>query len=185
MRVLWKDERERFLRALGELKKHRKRNRAMMLVAYDTGCRVSELCALDVASYDDQRRTLHIINVKAEDHPSREVPVHPQTARAIRAWLTVRPEVESPALFVSQKGNRICDRQVRNIYTQVCAMAGIDGQGIHTLRHTMATRLLDERVLDVHQVSRRLGHRDIATTYKYYVHGSVEAEADAITNHRL
>lgn len=186
MRVLWKQERQRFLKALTQLPRHKERNRALMLVAYDTGCRVAELCALDVDDYDDQRRSLHVINIKAQGHPKREIPLHAATARALRAWLRKRPaDCDTQAMFVSQKGKRICDRQVRNIYAAVCSQAGIENQGIHTLRHTMATRLLDEHILDIHQVSRRLGHRDIMTTYRYYVHGSVEEEAKAIHNHRL
>ena len=35
-RVLWREERERFLAALGQLERHAERNRALMLVAYDT-----------------------------------------------------------------------------------------------------------------------------------------------------
>lgn len=184
-RVLWKDERERFLAALGKESRHAVRNKALMLVAYDTGARVSEIAALDLSDYDHQRKSLHVINCKVEGHPKREIPLHSRTSRALQAYIKKRPKTDNPALFLSQKGNRISDRQIRDVYRDVCKRAGISGKGIHTLRHTMATRLLDEKVLDIHQISRRLGHRNIATTYKYYVHASIEEESNAINKSRM
>lgn len=185
-RVLWRDERERFLKALDDLPaRHRERNRALMLVSYDTGCRVSELAALDIVDFDPQRKTLILINSKADGHPRREVPIHYRTVRALKAWLRVRPESETDAMFVSQKKNRLSIRQMQYVYESVCERAGIESEGIHALRHTSATRLLDDRVLPVHQLARRLGHRAVQTTYKYYVHQSIEEEADAIHKSRL
>lgn len=180
MRVLWKDERRKFLEALAKVQRHKLRRRASMLVLYDTGCRVAELAALDLADYDRQRKSLLIQNVKAAGRPRREVPIHHRTQLAIVAWLRVRPETDSPALFVSQKGNRLSVRQLQDDYRVICELAGITPEGIHTLRHTAATRLLDDRTLEIHQVARRLGHRSTATTWRYYVHASVEAEAEAI-----
>lgn len=185
MRVMWRDDRERFLRALTTPMRHRVRRRAAMMILYDSGCRVSELVALNVDDYDRQRKSLLITNVKVAGHPRREVPLHHKTASAIHAWLRDRPVVGTDALFVSQKGNRLSVRQLQDDYRAVCGVAGVIPQGIHTLRHTAATRWLDDRVLEIHQVSRRLGHRSTTTTYAYYVHGSVEAEAEAIAGSRL
>lgn len=184
MRVFWTEERRSFLNALNRIPRHRARRKAEMLILYDTGCRVSELVALDITDFDRQRKSLQLINCKAEGHPKREVPIHSQTQRAILHWLRERPE-GGTALFVSQQRKRLSVRQVQDDYALVCRLAGLDSTGVHTLRHTAATRLLDDRVLDVHQVSRRLGHRATTTTFRYYVHASVEAEAQAIRNARL
>jgi len=191
-RVLWRKEREKFLHALSSIdtsspskERNSLRNRAMLIVAYDTGCRVAELCALDVNDFDSQHKTLMIVNVKAKGKPRRQVPLHNKTVRYLRAWLKVRPELDTQAMFISQKNARISIRQVSNVYLKVCESAGLSSEGIHTLRHTSATRLLDDNVLPVHQLSRRLGHRSIGTTYKFYVHGSIEEEANAIQKHRM
>lgn len=184
-RVLWREERKHFLQALDKLDRHAVRNRALMLIAYDTGCRVSELAALDLEDYDSQRKTLLLINSKAKNQPRREVAIHYRTTRALKSWLRERPETENTAMFLSQKGNRLSVRQICAVYEKVCELAEIEPQGIHTLRHTAATRILDDKILEVHQLSRRLGHRSVQTTYKYYVHGSVEEEAESIRNSRL
>lgn len=185
MRVLWADERARFLAALDRPSRHRLRRKAAMLIAYDTGCRVGELAALAVGDFQPERGSLLLVNIKARHHERREVPLHPRTVRAIGAWLRIRPETNNDALFVSQKGSRLSIRQLQDDYRVLCGLAGIAPQGIHTLRHTAATRLLDERVLDAHQVARRLGHRSTSTTLAFYVHASVEAEAQAIRRARL
>jgi integrase len=185
-RVLWRKEREKFLKALERPEQpDRIRRKALFLLAYDTGARVAELEALDLKDFDRQRKTIHLINVKMKGHPVREVPLHHKTFLAVNAWLRIRPDAETDALFVSRQGRRLTKRRMQQEYEELCRMAGIVPRGIHTLRHTAATRWLDDKILQVHQASRRLGHGSISTTQKYYVHGSVEAEADAIDKSTL
>jgi integrase/recombinase XerC len=185
MRVFWEEEKKKFFAALAKLDRHRVRRRAEMLLLYDTGCRVSELVAANLDDYSLARKSIILINAKQRDHPRREVPLHMQTVRALNQWIRERPDAYVPALFVSQKGGRLSIRQVQDDYTLVCKLAGLQAKGIHTLRHSSATNRLDDHTLDIHQVSRRLGHSSIRTTYQTYVHGSVEKEALAIRNHRL
>jgi integrase/recombinase XerC len=185
MRVLWEGEKRKFFAAFAKLTRHRTRRKAEMLVLYDTGCRVSELAALDLEDYNRDRKSLILINAKDRSHSRREVGLHSDTIRALNAWLRERPGTLEPALFVSQKGQRLSVRQIQDDYTMICKLAGIEPQGVHTLRHSSATNRLDDRTLDIHQVSRRLGHKSIRTTLQFYVHGSVEEEAKAIRKRRL
>jgi integrase len=180
-RVMWKKERQRFLRALeAPDQPHQIRREAFFMLAYDTGARVSELVALDLGDIDAERETIQLINVKMKGHPRREVPLHPDTFEALRCWLEVRPEVDTTAIFVSNRKRRLSKRRAQEEYESICLKAGIRPRGIHTLRHTSATRLLDDKVLEVHQVARRLGHASINTTQKFYLHSSVEKEAEDI-----
>lgn len=185
MRVLWEGEKRKFFAAFTRLSRHKERRRAEMLILYDTGCRVSELHALDLGDYNPGRKSLILINAKDRNKGKREVGLHSDTIRAINGWLRVRPDTDDTALFVSQKGHRLSVRQIQDDYTLICKLADIEPQGVHTLRHSSATNRLDDRTLDIHQVSRRLGHKSIRTTLQFYVHGSVEEEAKAIRNHRL
>ena len=76
-----------------------RRDAAEMLVLYDTGCRASELCALkvdDVYLEDEQLKRWEK-KVKKE----RRGPILDAVVQSIRAWLEVRPEVDTDALFVN------------------------------------------------------------------------------------
>lgn len=184
MRCLWEHERRQFLAGLSRLTRHKARRQAEMLVLYDTGCRVGELVALDRTDYDRGRSSLLIMNIKAAGRPRREVPLHPRTVRALNRYLAGRTD-DHPALFVAQSGGRLGVRTAQDDYALCCRLAGVPCQGIHTLRHAAATRLLDERVLEPHQVARRLGHRSVQTTMAFYVHGDVALEAQRIRSARL
>lgn len=55
---------------------------------------------------------------------------------------------------------------------------GVTDFRLHDLRHNMATRLEDKGV-NLKETSQRLGHADVATTLRYYVHSSAESQKDA------
>lgn len=48
--------------------------------------------------------------------------------------------------------------------------AELDGQHFHELRHTFATLALESRALDMHELSRAMGHASYAITDKVYAH---------------
>ena len=49
----------------------------------------------------------------------------------------------------------------------------------HTLRHSYATRCI-EKGIDIKSVSEMLGHADITTTLKLYVHPSMDSKRKAV-----
>ena len=78
-------------------------------------------------------------------------------------------------IFTSQLGQPLAGRNVLRAIQQASIRAGIDTRdskekvGAHTLRHVVATRLLDGGV-PMHTVSRILGHDSIDTTVNTYGH---------------
>ena len=51
-----------------------------------------------------------------------------------------------------------------------CKVCGIstDGRGIHTLRHFFVTHAL--KTMNIHTISKYIGHKDIRTTFQTYNH---------------
>lgn len=85
---------------------------------------------------------------------------------ALIAWLVARPEVETDALFVSKKHQRLSKRQIQNVVYKYLERAGIDKACVHTLRHTMATHhyAMGTDILTLKEI---LGHENLETTTIY------------------
>jgi integrase/recombinase XerC len=148
----------------------RLRDHAVLEVLYSTGCRVSELVALDLADLDLATGTAR---VTGKGNKQRNVFLGGSALAALRAYLGQRarraagdPDSLS-ALFLNQRGRRITDRGVRFILSGWLARAGL-GKRVtpHTFRHSFATHLLD-RGADIRAVQELLGHASLSTTQVY------------------
>lgn len=141
--------------------------RVVLMTAYALGLRVSELCQLrrrDIDAHAD-RMCVHVVQGKgAKD---RYVPLAPDTLEVLRCWWSgARP---SHWLFCSQSDPSLplYEDSAGRWFHAARARAGIDKRGgIHTLRHCYATHLLEGGV-DLHTLSKWLGHRHVSTTMRY------------------
>jgi len=161
------------------------RGRSSMLAARDrivielflgTGIRLQELVDLDIEDVDLDAKHLR---VRAKgDVP--QVKFLKSTLRSLlRSYLKERRRLgdgECRALFLSNRGTRLCERQVARRLNQWLRAAGIEKKlSPHALRHTFATHLYS-RTGDILVVQRALGHRDLSTTqvYTHLVDGALE-----------
>jgi len=151
------------------------RDSAVLELLYATGIRVSELCGLDAAHLDQDRRT---VRVRGKGDKERTVPVGVPALRAVTRWLDVgRPELATaasgPALFLGVRGGRLDPRTARRIVHERLREAGTTRDaGPHGIRHSTATHLL-EGGADLRSVQEILGHSSPATT-QIYTHVSVD-----------
>lgn len=76
---------------------------------------------------------------------------------------------EEDFVFVGAKNKAIEPRVFYKYYQEVMENAGIQDCNFHTLRHTFATRCI-ENGADILMVSRTLGHSNISTTLNKYSH---------------
>jgi integrase/recombinase XerC len=140
---------------------------------YATGCRVSELCGLDLISVDLGRNVLRVIGKGSKE---RVVPFGLPARDALDNWLNVRdsfkPAQGEQALLLNTRGKRLGVRSVYQVVASLLVNTSTGVAGPHTLRHTAATHLLDGGA-DLRAVQELLGHASLGTT-QIYTHVSVE-----------
>jgi len=140
------------------------RDLAILVVGFYQGLRVSEIRNLDRSDVDLQAMSLLVRQGKGGK--DRELPLHRETAWAIKAYLSTRVDSD-PALFLSRNCARISARQIQRMTKELAGGAGISKRVTpHKLRHTFATLLL-ERGVDVRVIQELLGHENLQTTEIY------------------
>lgn len=150
--------------------------RAMILVMFRTGVRVSELCALRRRDFDLERGTVGIY--RAKGGKSRTVHFDVETAQALLDYWKMRGDElrgagAYPALSGRDKvgipGAGISPRTVEHIVMEICKALGIESDVTpHSFRHGLATTMISRRVRES-TVQTILGHASPQTT-RIYVH---------------
>lgn len=142
----------------------RLKHRALLLTAYAAGLRVSEVVALQVKDIDAERGVLRVRQGKgARD---RMTLLSPRLLEALRTyWRHERPALW---LFPSRHSRgHLCAGAAKHLYAQTKQRAEIQKPGgMHTLRHTFATHLLEAGV-DLHTLQCLLGHKSLRSTARY------------------
>jgi integrase/recombinase XerD len=143
------------------------RNRTVIDVLYSTGCRVSELCDINLSDIDLDEKYLKL---KGKGSKQRIVPIGSMLYKNLLQYLIVRNtflQNRGEPLFLSKSKNkldrtavfRIIKKTAKNISLQVDVHP-------HTLRHSAATHML-EGGCDLRTVQEFLGHSSVSTTQIY------------------
>ena len=163
------------------------------MLALHAGLRVGEVCALRAGDIDILAGTLSIsrsvqrltLNGKSQllvqrpksDSSERIVPLHPELLRLLRK---VTADMPTDAYIMTGKIGQPADpRACQYQFTMLLKRCGIRHRGFHALRHTFATRCI-ENGADIKSISEMLRHADIKTTLKLYVHPSLESKRRCI-----
>lgn len=140
------------------------KHRVILMTAYATGLRVSELAQLKLDDIHADRMLIRVDQGKGRK--DRYTLLSPRLLEELRDyWRAYRPR---PWLFLNKDGSRhLPPCTAQKIYDLCKLRAGITrGRGIHTLRHSFATHLLEAGV-DLPTIQRLLGHSSLTTTAKY------------------
>ncbi len=152
------------------------RDRVVIELFLGTGIRLQELVDLDIDDVDLDAKHLH---VRAKGDVPQVKFLKSKVRSLLRSYLKERRrqgDGECRALFLSNRGSRLCERQVARRLEHWLKAARIEKQLTpHALRHTFATHLYS-RTGDILVVQRALGHRDLSTTqiYTHLVDGVLE-----------
>jgi integrase/recombinase XerD len=143
-----------------------KKHKAILFTAYSAGLRVSEVVNLKLSDIDGKRMQIHIRDAKGKK--DRYVNLSPVLLDILRQYVKMVSPAPKEYLFESeQTGKAYPTRTVQQIFTNAKNKAGIRKEvGIHSLRHSFATHLLDKGT-DIRYIKDLLGHFDIKTTERY------------------
>jgi len=139
--------------------------RTMLMTAYASGLRLSEVLHLRVSHIDSARMTIRVVQGKGGQ--DRDTVLSARLLEALRAyWKVTRP---ADWLFPARKApaRPMDPSSLQKAYLTAKRRAGLTKPGgIHTLRHCFATHLLEAGV-DLHTIQRLMGHRHLSTTARY------------------
>lgn len=136
------------------------RDRALLMVFYYSGARVSEVCALRFKDFVGNRVTF--VNTKGTKTRTVLLPAFVVAAvRALRSPGT--PDTRN--VFISYRGKPICRRAAWDIVNKTSDEAGCH-LSPHWFRHAHATHSLDNGA-PIHVVQNGLGHASLTTTTRY------------------
>ncbi len=149
------------------------RDRALLLLLYNTGARVSEIAHLELP--DVRLDGAGQVKLFGKGRKTRFCPLWSETVQELRSYLSRRQpkEPQTQQIFLDANGRPITRFGIRHVISRYAAKAlrtcpSMAGRIItpHTIRHTTAMHLLRSGN-DVNMVSYWLGHADTNTTHIY------------------
>lgn len=142
----------------------RPRHKAMLMTAYASGLRVTELVNLQTADLDADR---HLMRVRCGKGGKERYTLLSDALLSHLRHYWRHEHLSSRWLFPGYGGKPTCVKSVQMAWTAAKRKADVTrGRGIHTLRHSFATHLLESGV-DLVTIQRLLGHSCISTTTRY------------------
>jgi site-specific recombinase XerD len=160
-----------------------RRDRAMMLLAIQTGLRVSELVGLNCV--DLTLGSNANVRCEGKGRKHRAVPVNAPVESLLQTWLAERGGRPGDPLFPTRTGRRLSrDAVALRITTHTATAAtscpSLLGRSIHphVLRHTCAMSLLQAGV-DTSVIALWLGHAGVRST-DAYVHADITMKEKAL-----
>ena len=140
------------------------RNQLLLKTAYATGLRVGELVSLKIRDIDSKRMMIRVEQGKGKK--DRYTILSERLLNDLRLyWKVYRP---SYWLFPRKCGCKHITTDIpQKVYYKAVELSGIKRKGgIHTLRHSFATHLLESGI-NIKLIQMLLGHRSIRTTMRY------------------
>lgn len=161
-----------------------RRDHTLLLLALETGLRVSELTGLTCASV--QLGTGAHVRCHGKGRKDRITPLRRETRVVLRAWLDGRNGAPADPLFPGLKGGRLSRDAVRRLVERhivaaadSCSSLAAKDVSPHVLRHSCAMNLLRHGV-DTATIALWLGHENVRTTYGVYLHADLQLKEKAL-----
>ena len=166
-----------------------RRDRNLLLVALQTGLRVSELIGVNVGDVVLGPPCQPRIRCRGKGRKERATPLRGDSAKALARWLPERAGAPQEPLFASNRKRRFSRDGIERIvrkYTRLasatCPSLAYKRVSPHTLRHTAAMELLQSGV-GCTVIALWLGHESVETT-QIYLHADMQIKRQAMDRTR-
>jgi integrase/recombinase XerD len=165
-----------------------RRDHALLEVAVQTGLRVAELTSLRLSD-------VHLgagahVRCEGKGRKERCTPLSRQTAKTLREWLQERGGSPGDPLFPTRWGAPLSRSAVTRVVARHAAAAGTSCPSLsskrptpHVLRHSCAMSLL-QAGCDLTVIALWLGHEQVGTTMRAYLHGDLSIKQRALDRTR-
>ena len=167
------EESVRLLEAVKNDKESKTRQRDYTIIAIflNTGMRLSELCGLNLESFDAE---LRCVKVLGKGNKERIIYLNDGARSAVEAYLRIRLDpkyirTSTNAFLLSRLETRISPKTVQWVVYKYLELAGLRSKGmsVHKLRHTAATLMYQSGKVDIRILKDILGHEQLNTTQIY------------------
>lgn len=161
-----------------------RRDHTLLVLALETGLRVSEITGLTCSAVQLGPGT-HV-RCQGKGRKERITPLRRETRPLLQAWFDERHGAPGDPLFPGPNGRTLSRDAVRRLVERHAATAGSSCPSLaakrvspHTLRHSCAMKLLRNGV-DTATIALWLGHEDVRTTYGVYLHADLGLKEKAL-----
>ena len=141
------------------------RDRAVMLLLYGSGLRISEALSLKKKEAPNNEW----LRVRGKGNKYRDVPLLPIICEGVKDYLDLCPydAKEDEPLFLGKRGGKLSPRIIQRRVENLRYELGLPSHTTpHALRHAFATHLLSGGA-DLRAIQQLLGHSSLSTTQRY------------------
>lgn len=143
------------------------RDKTAISLDLSTGLRVSALLNINIEDIDFENNVIKVVEKRQK---VRDIYIGENIKELLREWIMVRNEtfadINTTALFVSQKKKRLSVDSANDMLEKYCAAAGIKRITFHKIRSTAACTLA-KAGLPLKAIQKQLGHSNSQTTLIY------------------
>lgn len=138
------------------------RDKAIVSFLLSTGCRISEVCNLNISDVDFTSMECRVLG---KGNKERTVYIDSVTAMLLKRYLSTR-EDQYVALFIGKGTDRMTPGGIRSMLKTKERASNVVNVHPHRFRRTLATNLIN-RGMPIQEVASILGHDKIDTTMTY------------------
>lgn len=163
-----------------------------ILICLFTGLRLGELVALKWQSVDLKNKIIYIekaVSTISQNHKIFTIEDTPKTTSSIRVipiskqlfeiLKELKQNISSEYVVCSHNNKKLQPRAYQKSFENLLKKLKIKHYGFHSLRHTFATRLLENKV-DIKTISELMGHSSPTITLNRYVHTNLQNKRKAM-----